>query len=440
MVTFVHLLGCQLTLTIPLGGPIVPIYVCFRPHQASQLVRCLILVVSTIFGCFNFMKNVRERLILTWIGKPISADIADICRYVPICADMCRYVPICADICRYLADISQDSPVPFAGGGLIVDDEKGSTIRDGLVQLCVPLRPLDGPPAVIRVDPGPGFNSLRNDTLLASHRLRVEVGEAKNKNKNPVAEKAVQEFEDELLRHDSERTSVTPTQLVVVIAALNARIRNQGLSSREIWTQRDQFSHDQLPLDDEIYIDQQYKNRQRDHRFQPKVFKRDNDVVVGDLVYLYSDKDKTHSRPRYLVVSIEGQWCFLRKFIGTQLRHNAYKVHRDDVFKVSGPDRSSRSESRIDKSARSAPSTQSFTPTTITNDFVQAPLQQPTALEAPSIPVEITEPETEGDDPHIGLPVEAEAPPSSPPLVAEPTRTSARSRRPPSYLADFELS
>ena len=67
----------------------------------------------------------------------------------------------------------------------IVDDEKGPTLRDGLIQLCVPLRPLDGPPAVIRVDPAPGFNALRKDPFLATHGLRVEVGEAKNKNKNP---------------------------------------------------------------------------------------------------------------------------------------------------------------------------------------------------------------------------------------------------------------
>ena len=224
----------------------------------------------------------------------------------------------------------------------LVDDEKGSTVRDGLIQLCVPLRPLDGPPAIVRVDPAPGFNSLREDALLASHRIRLEVGQAKNKNKNPIAEKAVQEFEDELLRQDPECTSLTPSSLAVVIAALNSRVRNQGLSSREIWTQRDQFNHDQLPLSDEQYIDQQYKNRLRDHGFTPRSMKCDNKIVVGDLVYLYADKDKTHSRPRYLVSSIEDEWCFLRKFVGRQLRHNAYKVHRDDCFKVQNSEVTSR--------------------------------------------------------------------------------------------------
>ena len=156
-----------------------------------------------------------------------------------------------------------------------------------------------------------------------SQRIRVEVGESKNKNKNPIAEKAVQELEDELLRQDPERTSVTTAQLAIVVSMLNSQIRNQGLSSREIWTQRDQFNHDQLPLNDNDYIAQQYKNRQRDHGFRPSTFKCDGVIQVGDLVYLYSDKDKVHSRPRYLVSHIEDEWCYLRKFIGNQLRNNA---------------------------------------------------------------------------------------------------------------------
>ena len=324
----------------------------------------------------------------------------------------------------------------------IVGDEKGPTLRDGLIQLCVPLRPLDGPPAVIRVDPAPGFNTLRKDPLLAQHRLRVEVGEAKNKNKNPVAEKAVQEFEDELLRQDPEHTLVTPAKLAVVVAALNSRVRNQGLSSREIWTQRDQFSHDQLPLNDEHYIEQQYKNRQRGHRFHPGSFKRENQVSVGDLVYLYSDKDKTHSRPRYLVSSVENEWCFLRKFVGKQLRHNAYKVHRDDCFTI--PDSgNSRSEPREGKFDRFAPETQSFVLVNPNGGTFEAPPNEggavelpPAQLVAPPVPEEITEPM----QPDLVLRDEVEVPLQAQPPVADPPRSSGRMRRPPSHLADFDCS
>ena len=39
----------------------------------------------------------------------------------------------------------------------VIDNEKHETLRDALARLFVGLLPLDGPPAVIRVDPVPGF-------------------------------------------------------------------------------------------------------------------------------------------------------------------------------------------------------------------------------------------------------------------------------------------
>ncbi len=36
-----------------------------------------------------------------------------------------------------------------------VADERRDTMRDSLINLCIGLRPLDGPPAVIRTDPAP---------------------------------------------------------------------------------------------------------------------------------------------------------------------------------------------------------------------------------------------------------------------------------------------
>ena len=100
----------------------------------------------------------------------------------------------------------------------LVESEKAGHLRDGLIQLCVPLRPLDGPPALIRVDPGPGFNSLKDDKLLMSQRIRVEVGESKNKNKNPIAEKAVQELFPEYEIRDSrpEKYGLNVTSLTTI--------------------------------------------------------------------------------------------------------------------------------------------------------------------------------------------------------------------------------
>ncbi|CAH1263916.1 NOTCH1 [Branchiostoma lanceolatum] len=82
----------------------------------------------------------------------------------------------------------------------IVPDETSTALRDGLITLCAPLCPLDGPPAVIRCDPAPGFQALTQDTWLAENHLQIEIGEFKNINKNPVAERAIEEMREELCK------------------------------------------------------------------------------------------------------------------------------------------------------------------------------------------------------------------------------------------------
>ena len=57
------------------------------------------------------------------------------------------------------------------------------------------MRPFDVPLAVIRTDPAPCFMALDNDPVLHDHRIVLEVGRVKNRNKNPVVERAGLELE-----------------------------------------------------------------------------------------------------------------------------------------------------------------------------------------------------------------------------------------------------
>ena len=52
-----------------------------------------------------------------------------------------------------------------------LESERHEVLRDALIKLCVELCPLDGPPAVIRTDPAPGFQALANDAVLRQHRI-----------------------------------------------------------------------------------------------------------------------------------------------------------------------------------------------------------------------------------------------------------------------------
>ena len=122
-------------------------------------------------------------------------------------------------------------------GTCLLQNEQHQTLRDALLQLCISLKPLDDPPDVVRVDPAPGFQSIWDDELLGRHGIQIELGSAKNPNKNPVAEKAVQELEAKVLCLNPSGGPTNPVQLAVATALLNTRIRGGGLSSREMWTQ-----------------------------------------------------------------------------------------------------------------------------------------------------------------------------------------------------------
>ena len=222
----------------------------------------------------------------------------------------------------------------------LIPDEQHDTLRDALTKLIVGLHPLDGPRAVIRVDPAPGFSSLSNNDSLGHLNVSLDVGRIKNKNHNPVAEKAVRELEEELLRQQPGGGPVGEVGLALATARLNSRLRFSGLSSLELWTQRNQFTHEQLPLSDYQLLLDRHKHRSTNHAYSEKsknprgLLANTPPLQVGDIVYLFSDKYKSRARDRYVVVSIDTPWCFVKKFRGSQLRATSYKVKLSECYSV----------------------------------------------------------------------------------------------------------
>ena len=54
------------------------------------------------------------------------------------------------------------------------------------------------------------------------------------------------------------------------------------------------------------------------------------DISIGDLVYVHGDRNKHKGR----VTSKEGQWLHIKKFTGSQLRSNAYRVKQSECYQV----------------------------------------------------------------------------------------------------------
>ena len=142
------------------------------------------------------------------------------------------------------------------------------------------------------------------------------------------------------MRQESGGGPVSPLTLSIAVARLNSRIRSSGLSSRELYTQRNQFTHEQLPFCDTDIIQHTAERRDSNHvssalsKSGSKGPHSQSSVSVGDLIYLYADKDKSKARPRYIVVSVADDWCYVKKFVGRQLRSNSYKVKVNECYRV----------------------------------------------------------------------------------------------------------
>ena len=196
----------------------------------------------------------------------------------------------------------------------LLPNERHDTLRDGLISLCINTRPLDFPLAVIRTDPTPCFMALDNDSVLHDRRIVLEIGRIPMVGQSPL--------------------------LSVATATLNSRIRSRGLPAREIWTQRDQFSNIQIPLSDYDLISQQQSLRKAIYPSSEKSkahlaqVARSPSVAIGNLVYLYCVRNKSRGRGRYLVTSIDGAWCQVRKFFGSLLRSTTYLIKRAECYKV----------------------------------------------------------------------------------------------------------
>ena len=133
---------------------------------------------------------------------------------------------------------------------------------------------------------------------------------------------------------------VSASQLAVVVNQLNSRIRNRGVSAWEIINQRDQFTGEQLALDDlklseeqmEIRVANQGASAKNKSRGRPPATKAC--IQKGSLVYIKSEGSKNSSRERYLVVDVDDEHCVVQKFVKSQLRSKRYHLKLTEVYPV----------------------------------------------------------------------------------------------------------
>lgn len=217
----------------------------------------------------------------------------------------------------------------------LIDNEKCNTIRDAIIETTAELRSPHG--CVIRADGA--LQPLQHDKILQQKRLIIEIGRLKNRNKNPVAEKAIQELEIELKKSLPDGRSTDSCELACITAILNHRIRNRGLSAHEIVYQRD-ASGQQLNISDDLLSSAQHEKRIEGHspsaRCQAKTssLAPKANVSVGDLVFIKNEGDKHTARDKYIIVSHNNEYLSIRKLIGNQFRSKVYEVKPSEIYPV----------------------------------------------------------------------------------------------------------
>ena len=225
--------------------------------------------------------------------------------------------------------------------GVMVTAETSQSLRDGLMIAMSRFRAPSGAEVKVRADGGKGFEGLQNDPALTRLHIKLEIGEAKNINHNPISERANSDFHTELCKLKPAGGKINETELSLILANMNSRIREGGYSSTEIWTQRDMVTGDQLNINDPDLIRKKYEKRLSKHNSSAKykgrgqTEERTTEVNVGDIVYLYQDRVKTQGRNKYMVTSVEDdRWCTVRKLTGTQFRSKKYRVRKCEIIKV----------------------------------------------------------------------------------------------------------
>ena len=219
----------------------------------------------------------------------------------------------------------------------LINDETADSLRTAIVVNTSFLRKN---PCSIRVDTAPGFQALHGDETLTSLGISIDLGRTKNKDSNSVIDRGIQELEEEILKHDMSGSVLTPLKLQIIVDTLNGRVRNRGLSAKEIVLKRDQFSHEPINVNDEHLSKQQSLIRNKNHRYSSlskatrKVAASKASVVVGDLVYIKHEKQKHKLRDRYIITKINKDKAVLQK-LNQKFMSRQYEVPLTDIYPVS---------------------------------------------------------------------------------------------------------
>ena len=184
--------------------------------------------------------------------------------------------------------------------------------------------------------------------------IEINLGDEKNPNKNPVADKAIQELELELLKLTVSSSAVTATCLVQAVCNLNSRIRHSNLSAKEMFLGRDQIDGRRLRFTDKLLSSQQNAHRISNHFPSAKAKARGgsvakkSDIAVGSLVFIKHEGNKFNPRESYVVVEInKDDSARVQKINNGKFFSRQYVVPISKIFPCVAPSTQAAKEEKL---------------------------------------------------------------------------------------------
>ena len=219
-----------------------------------------------------------------------------------------------------------------------IPDETADSLRDSIVMAVLELMPDSG--ATVQVDCAPGLQTLAAESKLDGSVLKklgiyVDLGRTLNKNKNPVAENAIKEFHKERLKLNPAGGRVTEIERSIITRNINSRVRERGLTSKEMAFNRDQISNEVKPSDDKFLSQKQLASRIDKH---PKTkIKTSTKFSVGDNVFLKFDKSKLRGREMYKITKLfqkNQEPCAILQKCESKFMSKEYEVKIAEIFPI----------------------------------------------------------------------------------------------------------
>ena len=218
----------------------------------------------------------------------------------------------------------------------LIPDETADSLRDSIIVAVLELMPDAG--TIVQVDCAPGLQTLAAESKLDGSILKklgilIDLGRTHNVNKNPVAENAIKEFHKERLKLNAAGGRINEIERTIITKNMNSRIRERGLTSKEMAFNRDQVSNEVKPSDDDTLTKQQ--TEKREDRHPKEMTKTSEKYKIGDNVFLKSDKSKLRGREIYKIVRLfcknEEKWAIIQK-CESKFMSKEYEVKFSEIF------------------------------------------------------------------------------------------------------------